>query len=155
MNEYETELTCYNCSKKFVIDKHLRVHDPLCDPLCDPMCGPCNEEDRKYHQKFMNMALEHDPNFKSKILEYIGIQKITLKNLIKHFQEELNAEIFQHNVDISLSIKFLIEYLLKNKIVKLYHNNEEINSFQLTKELYTHLIAEENGVIAHNLSIEI
>ena len=140
----ENELKCSNCLEKFSTDKHFWFED-------NPLCQMCDEENRKYHQKFMDLHL--DPNFTHNILAYIDTERISISDLVKHFQKELGVEIFQHEVDIGVSIKFIIDDLLKNQIIKLYTNDKEIDDYPLTEEQYRHLIANENGTIIHNLSI--
>jgi len=138
------ELKCSKCERIFSTNNRFWLDD-------NPLCHECDKEDRKYRQKFME--LDKDPIFKHHILEYIDTNRIIISDLVKHFQKELGAEIFQHNVDISISVKFSIDYLLKKEIIKLYANDKDIINYPLTKEQHRDLIAEENGIVKCNLII--
>jgi len=67
------------------------------------------EEERIYHQKFFN--IDKDAKFQNDVMMFFNSERNTIRDVVEHFRKELDAEIFQHEVDIGIGVKFVIKDL--------------------------------------------
>ena len=95
-------------------------------------------------QKYM--YIDKESIFRKNVNQYIiNHRRISVEQIVNYFKNLYQAETFQHLVDLSIAVKFVIIDLLKYKRIELYDNNNLINKNH-------NLIANEQGIVGVNYS---